>query len=93
MCLILNGYGDTAVWISRPNYVRLLFVGLDEEQSLQNKGGYTDELLAHILHAAVCIKKREDQLRRTTRDLRTRIAKWIVVDGGIFEHLFWINSK
>jgi hypothetical protein len=34
-----------------------------------------DELLARILDAAGCIKKREDQLRRTTRDLRTRAAK------------------
>jgi len=31
-----------------------------------------EELLARILDAAVCIKRREDQLRRTTRDLRTR---------------------
>ena len=30
-----------------------------------------DELLARMLDAAACIKKREDQLRRTTRDLRT----------------------
>ena len=75
MCLILNGYRDTAVRISRPNFVRFLFVGSDEERSLQNKGGYTDELLARILDAAARIKKREDQLRRTTRDLRTQVAK------------------
>ena len=61
---------------------------LDEKRSLQNKGGYTDELLASILDAAACIKKREDQLRRTTRDLRTRVAKCTEVDGGILEHLF-----
>jgi hypothetical protein len=46
-----------------------------------------DELLARILDAAARIKKREDQLRRTTRDLRTRVAKCTEVDGGIFEHL------
>ena len=34
-----------------------------------------DELLAGILDAAGCVKKREDQLRRTTRDLRTRVSK------------------
>ena len=34
-----------------------------------------DELLASILDAAGCIKIREDQLRRTTRDLRKRVAK------------------
>jgi hypothetical protein len=48
-----------------------------------------DELLARILDAAARIKKREDQLRRTTRDLRTRVAKGSEVDGGIFEHLLW----
>jgi hypothetical protein len=62
-------------------------VGFDEERSLQNKGGYTDELLAQILDAAARIKEREDQLRRKTRDLRTRFAKCTEVDGGIFEHL------
>jgi len=46
-----------------------------------------DELLARILDAAACIKKREDQLRRKTHDLRTRAAKCTEVDGGISEHL------
>lgn len=69
-----------------PRYSCLNLQRLDEERSLQNKGGYTDELLARILHATVCIKKREDQLRRTTRDLRTRVAKCTEVDGEILEH-------
>jgi len=46
-----------------------------------------DELLARTSNAAACIKKREDQLRRTTRDLRTRVAKCTEVDGGVFERL------
>jgi len=46
-----------------------------------------DEVLARILNAAARIMKREDQLRRTTRDLRTRVAKCAEVDGGIFENL------
>jgi len=46
-----------------------------------------DELLARILDAAACIKKREDQLRRKTRDLRTRVAQCTEVDGGIFGYL------
>jgi pentose-5-phosphate-3-epimerase len=46
-----------------------------------------DELLARILDAAACIKKREDQLRRKTRDLRTQVSTRIEVDGGISEHL------
>ena len=67
----------------RHDVIRFLLVGLDEGRSSQNKGG----LLAHILEVAASIKKREDQLRRTTRDLRTRVAKCSEVDGGIFEHL------
>jgi soluble P-type ATPase len=47
-----------------------------------------DELLARILDAAACIKKREDQLRRITRDLGTRFEKCIEVGGGIFDDLF-----
>jgi hypothetical protein len=46
-----------------------------------------NELLARILDAAACIKKREDQLRRTTRDLHTPVAKCTEVDGWIFEYL------
>jgi len=47
-----------------------------------------DELLASILDAAGCIKKREDQLRRTTRDLRTRVEKWTEVDCGDFGNIY-----
>jgi len=46
-----------------------------------------DNLPAHILDAAGCIKKRADQLRRTTRDLHTPVAKCTGVDSGILEHL------
>jgi hypothetical protein len=45
------------------------------------------ELLARILDAAACVKKRKDQFRRTTGDLLIRVAKRIEVDGGIFDHL------
>jgi hypothetical protein len=45
------------------------------------------ESLARVLDAAARIKKRVDQLRRTTRDIRTRVAKCPEVDGGIFERL------
>jgi hypothetical protein len=47
-----------------------------------------DGLLARIFKAAARIKKREDQLRRTTRDLSTGVAKCNEFGGGIFEHLF-----
>jgi hypothetical protein len=45
-----------------------------------------EELIAGILDAAALLTKREYQLRRTTRDLRTRVAKCIEVEGGIFEN-------
>jgi hypothetical protein len=51
------------------------------------KADARDELLARILDVAVRIKTREDQLRRTPRDLRTRVAKCTGVGGGIFEYL------
>jgi len=47
----------------------------------------TNELLAGILDAAGCIEKREDQLRRTTRDLRTPVAKCTEGGGGILGSL------
>jgi len=46
-----------------------------------------DELFSRILDAAGRMKKREDQLRRTTRGLSTRVAKFTEVDRGIFEYL------
>ena len=46
-----------------------------------------EELLALILDVAAGTKKREDQLRRKTRDIRTRVAKVIVVEGGISEYI------
>jgi len=52
-----------------------------------------DELLASILDAADGIKKREDQLRRSTRDLRTLFAKCAEVDGGIFGHMLCTVTK
>jgi len=45
-----------------------------------------DELLVRILDAAARTQKRED-LKRTTRELRTRLVKCAETDCGIFEHL------
>jgi hypothetical protein len=56
-------------------------------QVYKRKMSTGDELVARILDAAARIKKREDQLRRTTRNLHTRFAKCVEVVGGIFEHL------
>jgi len=46
-----------------------------------------DETPGRTLDAAACIHKREDQLRRTTRDLHSRFTKCCEADGGIFGHL------
>ena len=46
-----------------------------------------DEWLDRSLDADADMNLREDQLRRTTRDLRTEAAKCTEADGGIFEHL------
>jgi len=46
-----------------------------------------EEFLTRILDAAASIKKHEDQLRRTTHDLRTRVAKCTEADGGFIERL------
>ena len=42
-----------------------------------------DKFPACFMDAAGSIKKREDQLRRTTRDFSTQIAKCTEFDGGI----------
>jgi hypothetical protein len=46
-----------------------------------------DELLARILDTSARIEKREDQLWRRARYLRTRIANCSEVLDGVFEHL------
>jgi len=66
----------------------LLLVVLGERGSLQNIVDTPDQLFARILNAAACIKRREGQLRRKTRDIPTPVAKCTEVDGGIFEKLF-----
>jgi len=45
-----------------------------KSEGYKRKVDTTDELLACTSDAAACIKKREDQLGRTTRDLRTRVT-------------------
>ena len=87
MCLILNGYRDRAVPISRPNSVRFFLWGWIKSKAYITKEDTRNELLSRILDAAARIKTREDQLRRTTRHPRTRVAKCTEVDGGILERL------
>ena len=45
------------------------------------------ELLARIFNAAARVKKSENQLTRTERDIRTRDVKSTEVEGWILEHL------
>jgi hypothetical protein len=80
-------FKKTAVLVSKPNSVVFLFIQLDEWGSLQKKGGTRDEMFARILDGVARIKERQDQLRRTIRVLRTRVAKCTEVDSGIFENL------
>ena len=87
ICVILNGYRDGAVWISRTNYATFWFVPLHEEQSLKRKGGYMRWTVCYNFGSADCIQNHEDQLRRTTHNLCTQAAKCIEVDGGLSEHL------
>jgi hypothetical protein len=46
-----------------------------------------DELLDRIMDATARIKERQDEIRRATRLVLTRVARCIDVDGGIFENV------
>jgi hypothetical protein len=61
--------------------------GWMKSEVYKRKLNETDELLERILNAALHKKKREDQLRRTTRHLHTKVAKGTDIDGGIFQYL------
>jgi len=54
----------------------------------KEKVNIRDDLVALIVNSAALIKQeRQDDLRRATRTVASRIEKCIEVDGGIFEHL------
>ena len=67
--LILNGYQHTAVWIFGLNSVRFLFVGLDEERSLQKKGGYTRRIACS--HFVICCLHNETWTSTETNNTRS----------------------
>jgi hypothetical protein len=87
--------GGGSEWLPRQSYLNLArqspldfcLWGWIKSEVYKRKVDTRDELLARILDADAGIKKREDQLRRTTRNLRTRVAQCIEDDGGIFENL------
>jgi hypothetical protein len=51
-----------------------------------------DELLDRIMDAVAHRKERQDELRRATRHVLTRVSKCIDVDGGIFENVLKTNQ-
>ena len=52
-----------------------------------------DNFVARTVNAAARTEKREDQLRRKRRDIRTRVAMCIEVDGRIFRNLFQTKTN
>jgi hypothetical protein len=50
-----------------------------------------DEMPDFIMDAIDLNKERQDELRRATRHVLTRVAKCIDVDGGIFENVMIIG--
>ena len=74
--------------MSRPNPVRFCLCDWMYSKVSERKTDIRDELLVRILVGAANKKKCEDQIRRTTRDLRTPVAKVTEVDGGFIERIF-----
>ena len=87
-----NWLRKTAVRNFRPKSVRICFWGWMKSEVYTRKMERQDELLARILDAAVCIQRREDPLRVTKRDLRTRVAKCTEVDGAGFQTFIVITK-
>jgi hypothetical protein len=83
MCLILAGYRGRT---TKSHGLDFCLWGWMKSKVNKRKEGTRDEFVACILDSVARIKKREHQLRRTTRGLRTRVA--IVTGGGIFEYFF-----
>jgi hypothetical protein len=84
------GCGSTINWPPRsPDLTPLHFClwGWMKSEVYRRKVDTWDELLDRITDAIARIKEREDELRRATRHVLTRVAKCIDVDGGIFENV------
>ena len=94
ICLNLNVERNRAVWISWPESVRFLFAGLDEQQSLQNKCGYTRRIARSQFGCSWSHKEtwRSTQTKKK-RELHTRFAELTKVGGGIYVYLLWRYNK
>ena len=68
--LILNVCRESAVWVSRPNCIRVLFLCFCEEGSLQKKGGYMRRIACS--RGRRCSPHKET--RRSTRANKTRTS-------------------
>jgi hypothetical protein len=56
--------------------------GWKQSEFYERKVDTPDELLTLVLDAAARIKKREDQIRRTTRHLRTGFSSGLISTVG-----------
>jgi hypothetical protein len=90
MCLILNGYRDTAVAIYRPKCVTFVFMGLEEEKSLQNKGGYTRLIVRS--HCESCIPHKETWRSTQTNNMRSSHTSFKVHWGWRWDFQTFIVS-
>ena len=89
ICLIVNGYRGRAMWISRPNSVRFLFVGLNEGRTLWKKGWYTRGT-ARSQFWMLLPAWRNVKINSEEQDaIFAQVAKCTEFDVGIFEYLFW----
>jgi hypothetical protein len=89
MNVFLTGIGcrDSTVRFYRPNSVRnFLWIWMKSEV-YKRRVNVPLASFSRILDAAARRKGSEVQLIRTAREIRTRVAKCIEVDGGVFEHL------
>jgi len=77
------------MWISRPNSVRFLFVGLDEGRTLRKKDWYTRRTARSqfwmLLPAWRNVKINSDEQDA----IFAQVAKGTKFDVGVFEYLFW----
>ena len=63
--------------------------GWMKSEVYKGKVNTRDELVTRIVNSATLLKQeRQDDLRRATRAVFKRGENCIVVDGGVFEHLF-----
>jgi hypothetical protein len=88
------GGGSTINWPPRsPDLTPLEFFlwGWVKSEVYRRKLDTWDEPLERIMDAIARIKEGQDELRRATRHVLTRVAKCNDVDGGIFETNKFVN--